>query len=415
VIYYPQRQADPDIQHKILGITVTEQCNLKCAYCYQVERRNQKKNLISFESATSAIEDHLSRDDQFKEVIIELIGGEVFLYADFVKRLVDWTLQRRDLWRKDFRFFIDTNGTLLTDELKEWLTAQRKHVTVGLSLDGTPEAHDLNRCNSYAQIAPHIQFFAKTWPHQPVKMTISPNTIPMIFEGVLDLMAHGFLVAANVPMEDIWGSSQEKVHHVESFRREIVKLVDFFSTRVEKPLPSLIDIPIWAIMANDRDRPWCGSGKNMVGIDVTGRTLPCIRYASMSFDQSLFDKPIATDRSRCRYCCLKPACQTCEALNWEVNGNPVSRTSFHCEFTKWQAWGTAQVHAVRLERRFEEIKAMSRAQKAAHVAELVKIRGHLDNVAFVLEEFERDADFSEVGMQTGWREESKSAARAAIT
>jgi hypothetical protein len=199
-------------------------------------------------------------------------------------------------------------------------------------------------------------------------------------------------------MEDIWGTPNEKACHVEAFRREIVKLVEYFCTNVSAPLPSLIDIPIWLILSKDRDRPWCGSGKNMVAIDVSGRELPCTRYASMSFDQSLFDKPIAPDVSRCRRCWFKPACETCEALNWETNGNPDSRTSFHCEFIKWQAWGTAQAHSLRLQKRFEDIKASAVVEPEARAAELAEIGAHLEAVAFVLDQFEQHANLDDVGM-----------------
>lgn len=404
---YPQGMENTNVRHKILSINVTEQCNLTCVYCYQVERRNNRKNLIPFELATSAIQDHLTRDDHFSEVVIELIGGEAFLYADFVMKLVEWTLNRGDLWKKDFRFFIDSNGTLLTDEIKKWLYTHRHCITVGLSIDGTPEAHNLNRSNSYALIAPHLSFLAKTWPHQPVKMTISPKTIPMIYDSVLHLMGHGFLVAANVPMEDIWGSPKEKAHHVELFRREIVKLVDYFATNLEMPLPTLIDIGIWAITSAEHNRPWCGAGRNMVGINESDKDIQCTRYGSMSFDQTLLDKPLTTDQSRCRYCLFKTACQTCEVVNWEVKGNPESRTSFHCEFTKWQVWGTAQVYAVRLERRINEIKSMPPSEKTAHVAELIKICEYLEKVSFVLEEFERHADFDEIGMPHNKKSNSK--------
>ena len=394
-----ERECVPSVDIKILGLNVTEQCNLKCIYCYQRNRRNNKKNLMPFDVATAAIEDHLTRDDGFRKVIIELIGGEVFLYFPFVRRLVTWTLERGDNWKKQFVFFIDTNGTLLNGEIKEWLFRRREHVIIGLSLDGTPQAHNLNRSGSYDRVAPHFSFITQTWPRPIAKMTISPWTIPMIFEGILHIMKQGFLVAANVPMEDIWGTPIQKARHVQVFHDQIKKLVDFFGKNVELPLPNIINLPIPIITSEEHDRPWCGSGRNMVAIETSGKVIPCNRYAAMSFDQSLFAKPLAPDTSKCQHCLFKPACQTCEALNWEINGNPKARTSFHCEFTKLQTWGTAQVLAMRLEKGIAKFKSLAAEERGHHQEEGAKAQRLLSSIALVLREFERHKDLSDVAMQ----------------
>ncbi|MBI2875159.1 MAG: radical SAM protein [Firmicutes bacterium] len=387
-----EADCSPQVETKILGLNLTEQCNLNCSYCYQGARRDNRRNQMSFETATSAIDDHLSRDDEFKDVLIELIGGEVFLYWPLVRDVITWTLDRHSSWKKHFSFFIDTNGTLLNDEIKAWLFERRHHVVVGLSLDGTPEAHDLNRSDSYALIEPHIPFFARTWPHQTVKMTLHPSTLPMLFRNITHVMSLGLPVSANVPLEDIWGPLAEKAGHVKIFKQEIEKLVDFFSSNSQIPLPSIIDLPIAAVTSEeDHDRPWCGSGRNMVAIETNGRILPCNRYAAMSFDQTLFDHPPIPKAVPCDGCFFKAACQTCEAHNWEVNGHPDARTSFHCEFIKVQIWGTAQVQAVRLEKRVREIKSMPEEERLAHQDELALIRRQLVSVAAVLEHLENEA------------------------
>jgi uncharacterized protein len=391
--------------YKILSINVTEECNLRCVYCYQKDRRNSKKNLISLDIVTNAIADHLTRDDGFNKVTIDLIGGEPFLYPELLRQLITWTVHRKTLWKKEFHFFIGTNGTLLNDKIKDWLFEYRDYMTVGLSLDGTPEAHNLNRSNSYDRIAPHIPFLASTWPNQTVKMTISPQTIPMIYDGIIHMMRQGFPVASNVAMEDIWGMPNEKAERVYQFRHEIEKLVDFFNANPSIGLPGIIDLPIAVTVSEERDRPWCGAGRNMAAIDEKGRVLPCHRFTAMSFDQRLFDKPVTPNTSRCRFCFFKAACQTCEVLNWEVNGNPEARTTFHCEFQKWQMWGTAQVHARRLGARLCELRNLPENEQKEHAQELSILAGHLSAVAIILEEFEKHGDLEDVGMKPGWRDE----------
>lgn len=386
---YSEQTCRPEIDTEILTLGLTEQCNLQCIYCYQVERRNNTRNIMSFDVATAAIKDHLTRENSFKSVIIELIGGEVFLYWKFVKDIITWTIKNKNIWKKKFTFFIDTNGTLLNDEIKDWLRERCSYVIAGLSLDGTPEAQNINRSGSYDRIAPHLQFFAETWPQQPVKMTISPNTIHLIFDGIMHCMSNGLLVAANLPLENIWGSSDQKKTYVSKFKQEIEKLVNFFGKNTELPLPALIDLPIYNTAFKDRNKTWCGAGRNMCSIERDGTLLPCNRFSKMSFDQKLFKKKLTPEVNKCHYCMFKLACQTCEAHNWEVNGNPNERTTFHCEFTKLQVWGTAQVHSMRFEKRLKEILAMSKEEQIKYSEELVKIKRALYIIERILEQFEK--------------------------
>lgn len=384
-----------NVEHLTLQLVVTERCNLKCSYCYQVARRNSRKGILALETAKNAIAKHLTNNDDFKKVIIELIGGEVLLYYSFVQDLITWTVERINDWKKEFVFFIDTNGTLLTDAMKRWFYENRHHVVVGLSLDGTPEAHNINRSNSYSRIEPHFPFFAHTWPESPVKMTISPQTVPMIFDSIIHIYNQGLKVAANVPMENIWGTPEEKQKYISRFKREILRLVNFFRKFPELPLPSIIDLPIYSITSEeDRKKSWCGSGRNMVAYDVDGKELPCNRYAAMSFNHELFDIPLTEGVSQCDYCLFKPTCQSCEAHNWEVNGNPNIRTSFHCEFSKLQIWGTAQIQLDRIIRRISEI----RKKKKVDQAELAVLHEHTKTIELILTEFEKQDDLLLVGM-----------------
>lgn len=403
-----EQNCKPQAETKTLSLNLTERCNLACSYCYQVDRRDLKKKGMTFEEATSAISEQLSKEDEFNKVVIELIGGEVLLYWSLVKDIITWTLDRIPVWKKkNFMFFIDTNGTLLNDEMKSWFSERKNHVTLGLSLDGTPEAQNINRSGSYHLVAPNIPFFANTWPNQTVKMTISPQTIPMIFDGIIHIMQQGLLPAANVPLEDIWGSQEEKARHVLAFKKEIEKLVEFFGSYPELPLPSIIDLPIYSIVSKeDRTRPWCGSGRSMLAMDPGGQFLPCNRYAVMSFDQSLFDKPVGPILSKCRLCKFRPSCQTCEAHNWEINGNPNSRTNFHCEFSRLQIWGTALVHTKRLEKRVKEFAEMLPEERAKYSEEAKLVNQHLQALADILQEFEGyDEPFDpDIAMPDGWRQ-----------
>lgn len=117
-------------------------CNLRCEYCYYLEKANLYKN----STAKVLSEDMLERFT--KEYIEAQTGGEV-LFAwhggeplmrplSFYKKAVE--LQRRYARGRRISNTLQTNATLLTDEWCEFL--HDNGWLVGVSLDGPQEFHD---------------------------------------------------------------------------------------------------------------------------------------------------------------------------------------------------------------------------------------------------------------------------------
>ncbi|NPV63636.1 MAG: radical SAM protein [Methanotrichaceae archaeon] len=326
----------------MVQLHITNACNLKCRYCYEIHKGN---NYMPLEVAKEAISKYMSFDDGSEKVIIDLIGGEPLIAFDMIKDLMQFASEEAKNWKKDCVFFATTNGTLLDEEKKKWLFEHKDKIVLGLSLDGTKTAHDYNRSGSYDMVAKHFSFFRDTWPSQWVKMTIGPGSIDQVYEGILNIYNNGFRCAANVVMEDVWGNSKEEYLRV--FESQLERLVEYFSNHRELEPPILICLPIESlVIMEDKNKPWCGSGISMVAIDMEGIEYPCHRFISTSntrkYDPSLIAKS-PRKISACDNCPFLLVCQSCNANNWETNSHPNSRTSFHCEFTKLQILATVRL------------------------------------------------------------------------
>ncbi len=173
-----------ELKRKIVTMTITEDCNLSCTYCYEKAKTDKH---MSLDLAKSIVQKELLNSDDFDEVEFNLFGGEPSLYFDIVKNLVKWTDGR---FTKPHIFFLETNGTLIHGEYQKWLTKYKEYVNVGISLDGTRESHNKNRCNSYDLI--DIDFFVKTYPDQSIRMTICKDTIHNLSNDVIHLHNLGF-------------------------------------------------------------------------------------------------------------------------------------------------------------------------------------------------------------------------------
>lgn len=117
---------------KLLILRVTNDCNLRCSYCYACGGESREN--MSWDIARQAVDYALARSKFLK---IQFTGGEPLLNLPLVKKVIDYTKNI------PVSFQIQTNGTLISMAVAEELKALR--VALGVSLDGPPAVNDLLR------------------------------------------------------------------------------------------------------------------------------------------------------------------------------------------------------------------------------------------------------------------------------
>jgi uncharacterized protein len=118
---------------QILKIQLGLSCNYSCDYCSQkfVERPKEtsKKDIDVFLEKLDALE-----FNEQKGLSIEFWGGEPFVYWKTFKPLAEALLDRFSGWKNKPRFSVITNGSILTDEMIDWL--MKLNFVVSISHDG---------------------------------------------------------------------------------------------------------------------------------------------------------------------------------------------------------------------------------------------------------------------------------------
>lgn len=139
------KQLPYNLENSLSGIclAITEQCNLRCAYCtysgiYGEQNRRHSNQHMSFMTAKKAIDYTILRSSNWDEYHLSFYGGEPLIRFDFIKRCINYLITEYPGKMMDFN--ITTNGTLLTAEKMDFLV---KHdVRLYVSLDGPEEYHD---------------------------------------------------------------------------------------------------------------------------------------------------------------------------------------------------------------------------------------------------------------------------------
>lgn len=114
---------------------MTEQCNLRCTYCYE----KHGKGRMTKERAIEAIEFLHRQTDQSLEIMF--FGGEPTLEADVIVDVIDYLIPTE----RRIGLGITTNCTMLPDNLQDAIRRWNGRFNVQLSIDGPKHVHDLHR------------------------------------------------------------------------------------------------------------------------------------------------------------------------------------------------------------------------------------------------------------------------------
>ncbi|HOT07403.1 MAG TPA: radical SAM protein [Methanotrichaceae archaeon] len=118
----------------LLALSVTDDCNLRCRYCYACG--GEKKTAMRWEVAERAIDVMAECFPRFK---IQFTGGEPLLEIDLIEEAVDY-LDQIGL-RSPCQ--VQSNATLIDPDVAGKLSCLR--IGVGVSLDGPPPVNDALR------------------------------------------------------------------------------------------------------------------------------------------------------------------------------------------------------------------------------------------------------------------------------
>lgn len=335
---------------KNITFIVTKDCQLACKYCYLVGKNSNER--MSFEIAKQAIDYILNHEEDFKEesVVWDFIGGEPFIEVNLIDEVCDYLkteMFRRDHhWFNSYRFSFSTNGlNYHTKKVQRFIEKNKEHLSIGITIDGTKQKHDLNRVykqegeserGSYDDVVKNIPLWLSQFPHAGTKVTISTADIPYIKESVLHLFSLGIHeVNINCVFENVWQGGDDKL-----FQEQLLELADaiidegwykenvcsFFSEMIGKPLDPKKD-----------NQNWCGAGM-MLAIDASGNFYPCTRFAGYSLrskkpivignvyrgiDKNLLRPFLTLDRTtqsprKCIECEVASGCAWCQGENYDA-------------------------------------------------------------------------------------------------
>jgi sulfatase maturation enzyme AslB (radical SAM superfamily) len=335
------------------NICVTHECNLNCIYCYQKHNSGEK---MSFETAKKSINWIFSNIPSYADgVEIGFIGGEPLLEFSLIKRIFDYIHDLKP--SSPYIFYATTNGTVLTETMKEWFRIRKKCFWLGLSLDGKKETHDHNRCSSYDKI--DLDFFLHNWPEQGVKMTLSDYSLGHLADNIKYIHSLGFKKISGVNLAE-GNFDWDKEAYLKLIIPQFVELVDFYVENDNVTPDMMFDLKLSLCESkNNEHKKWCGIGVGTPFFDIDGTRYPCSFITPMTFSSNELEEinqfdfnndKLFVDTDCSNKCYIYPICSTCYGANYMVNKEFNKRNKSKCKIQKLLALFIADMQAKRIQK-----------------------------------------------------------------
>ncbi|MBR2088951.1 MAG: radical SAM protein [Fibrobacter sp.] len=319
-----------------LVLSLTERCNLRCSYCYYKVSHESRSltmpNDIMEAAILLAFERTLSLGQNYLN--ITFFGGEPLLCMGLIHKGVEFAkalVRERENFR--LRFAVNTNATLLNDDIIAFL--KRENFRVYVSLDGPENHHDIcrkmvNGKGSFKLIEPHIPALREL--DTVVFSVVTRENMHSLSESVRWIQAQGFKsMTTAVDFDGKWTGDEFDV-----LAREYTELAKFWMELKRNKVPfylgTIQDKLKFRLIGARHRTTSCHVTQGIVACAANGNLFPCTRFITSKPDApyvlgnvfdapvKIFDGPVARevrdffnrDKEECEGCAIRFRCHAHE-------------------------------------------------------------------------------------------------------
>ena len=366
-----------DNKIQMLTLQVTQQCNLRCNYCVysgDYHNRQHSNNKMSFETAKKAIDFLISHSNDNRYISLGFYGGEPLIEFDLIKRCIEYAKVRG--LGKELMFSITTNGTLMDDEIIEYL--ENNNVSLMISLDGPKEIQDKNRkfafnnCGTFDKVMENVKRVKNKFPEYYKKIAFSAVIDPKNdFSCINTFFSTDEIIGDHTVMSSVvsdnYSKSEEKYnedfsikYNYEYFkillcelnrldRKYISKFVDRRFSDLKRTYRQLT--PSDKVPEKTQHSGPCIPGAQRLFITTEGKFYPCEKVSEMSEVIRIGDleKGFNIDKVRamlnigkitedkCKNCWAFRFCKLCAVFSDEMTQLSSDKKTSYCDSIKQDA------------------------------------------------------------------------------
>ncbi|MDP6719802.1 MAG: radical SAM protein, partial [Pirellulaceae bacterium] len=343
---------------------VAKDCNLRCGYCYaEFGLYGGESGMMKPEMARSHLDYLLLNSKDAKNVTFTLFGGEPLMNWPVCEDVIRYGREREKVYGKRINFTMTTNGTLLTQEIADFLVENEVSVTV--SIDGPKEVNDAIRPTaegegSFDTIVEKLKLLTGRM-RVPARVTLT-RKFRDVKTLVESLLAAGFTDVGVSPVSstdpELKLTPQEMQDVLDGFQICVDRFVaDALKNRIYG-FTNIVTLMQQFHEGSARSHA-CGAGVQLFAADSDGDYYLCHRFSGMKdyavgnvktgIDQQikadLLDRMHVSNKDHCGECEIRHVCAGGCYYYSELYEGDVSKTyAFNCNFLR--AWYRMGLYAL---------------------------------------------------------------------
>ncbi len=309
-------------------IHLTNECNLRCSYCY-LDKTSEHMEDDTARKSVDAVFRSASKH-AMRQVKLKYAGGEASLHMRNVLALHDYAVQVAQEYGIGLQAVLLSNGVALSQRVIDAL--RERQIRVMISLDGLGEFHDNQRV--FASGLGSSRYVLRTIerliasdfaPH--ISITVSQRNLAGLPDLMQYILEHDLSFSISYYRENSCSAHLVDLQFEE--QQLIVAMKAAFKT-IEQRLPrrSLLSNLLDRTDLSTAHSHTCGVGRNYLVIDQHGGIAKCQVDIKRTITTISADDPlqiIRADRSGIQGLAVdqKQGCRTCEWRNWCTGGCPL--------------------------------------------------------------------------------------------
>lgn len=329
-------------------IHLTENCNLRCRYCYEDHYYSKSNRDISFEDIMCLID--REAENNTGNCFITFYGGEPLLKKDLIYKTVQYAKGKHT--NTKFDFSMTTNGTLLDEAFVQYMK-DNSFLGISYSIDGTESTHDANRIfqngnGSYSCVKENAITLLKHFKDVVAAMVVTKNNVSHLSENIKHLYQMGFKTFNTLfDYSEAWNDEDIIV-----IKEEFEKIADFYYHVVMSG--DSINIPIlnekihFHIHKTLDCNETCLDKMKAVNVGVDGKFYFCMQFVYnpdyvIGDCQHGIDPMLRSDlltklgkeKEECADCVVKNRCKhRCPCKNFILTNDVNGLSPIVCEFER---------------------------------------------------------------------------------
>jgi uncharacterized protein len=344
---------------KAVCLNIIHGCNLRCKYCFADDGEyHGHKGVMTLETAKKAIDYVVKRSGPRRNIEIDLFGGEPTMIMDTIKEIIAYARENEKQWKKNIRFTMTTNATLLNDEMMDFMDKEMGNII--LSLDGRKEVNDnvrikVDGSGSYDDILPNIKKMIEKRSSDKlyyVRGTFTrantdfyEDVKAMVEEGFREISIEPVVLEDGHPLalreEDLPKifENYDKLYYEMARRKKEGDEFNFYHFNIDLNGGPCVYKRISG----------CGAGFEYVAITPQGEVYPCHQFVGReefklgsvyddTYDNELgktFKKAHIYNKPKCKECWARFYCSGgCQANNFNFNGDMNIPYDIGCQMQK---------------------------------------------------------------------------------